>query len=100
MLEKAFNEINETPKPWIQASTATIYRDEYESPNDEENGIVGEGFSVQVATKWEDTFEKVELITKKVTLRMAIVLGSSGGAFPALRRMAKFGLGGKQGKGN
>ena len=100
VLEKAFNEINETPKSWIQASTATIYRDEYESPNDEENGIVGEGFSVQVATKWEDTFEKVELITKKVTLRMAIVLGSSGGAFPVLRRMAKFGLGGKQGKGN
>ncbi len=100
VLEKAFNEIKETPKTWIQASTATIYRDEYEAPNNEENGIIGEGFSVQVATKWEDAFEKVELTTKKVNLRMAIVLGSSGGAFPVLKRMARFGLGGKQGKGN
>jgi len=100
VLEKAFKQIGETPKTWIQASTATIYRDEYESPNDEENGKIGGGFSVEVAKKWEASFDKVELITKKVTLRMAIVLGDSGGAFPVLKRMTRFGLGGKQGEGN
>ncbi len=99
VLEKAFNEIGESPKTWIQASTSTIYRDEYESSNDEENGIIGEGFSVEVAKKWEKTFNEVKLDCKKVTLRMSIVLGKSGGAFPILKRMTKLGFGGKQGVG-
>ena len=73
VLEKAFNEINETPRIWIQAATATIYRDEYESNNDEYEGVIGEGFSVEVAKKWEETFDKVTLETKKVVLRMTIV---------------------------
>lgn len=100
VLEKAFNEIGETPKTWIQSATATIYRDEYERENKEEEGIIGEGFSVEVAKKWEATFDKVDLFTKKVTLRMAIVLGNNGGAFPVLKRMTKLGAGGKQGSGN
>jgi|TARA_B110000977_G_scaffold96261_1_gene127004 uncharacterized protein (TIGR01777 family) len=100
VLEKAFNEIGETPKTWIQAATATIYRDEYEKPNNEYEGIIGESFSVEVAKKWEKIFDEVSLETKKVTLRMTIVLGKNGGAFPMLNTLAKFGMGGKQGKGN
>ena len=100
VLEKAFNEIEETPKTWIQAATATIYRDEYEKPNNEYEGIIGESFSVEVAKKWEKIFDEVSLETKKVTLRMTIVLGKNGGAFPMLNTLAKFGMGGKQGKGN
>ena len=100
VLEKAFNEINETPRIWIQAATATIYRDEYEKPNNEYDGVIGEGFSVEVAKKWEETFDKVTLETKKVVLRMTIVLGKNGGAFPVLNKLAKLGMGGKQGKGN
>jgi uncharacterized protein (TIGR01777 family) len=100
VLEKAFNEIGETPKIWIQAATATIYRDEYEKPNDEYDGIIGEGFSVEVAKKWEKTLNEVSLETKKVILRMTIVLGRKGGAFPMLNTLTKVGMGGKQGKGN
>ena len=100
VLEKAYENIGESPKTWIQASTATIYQDEYLSPNDEEDGIIGEGFSVEVAKKWERTFNNVKLKSKKVTLRMTIVLGKKGGAFPVLKKMSKLGLGGKQGKGN
>ena len=99
VLENAFSEIGETPKAWIQASTATIYRDEYDSENDEENGVIGEGFSVEVAKKWEKTFDDVQLQTRKVILRMAIVLGKNGGAFPVLKRLVKLGAGGKQGVG-
>ena len=99
VLEKAFTEMGETPKTWIQASTATIYRDEYETPNDEYEGEIGEGFSVEVAKKWEKTLDEVSLETKKVVLRMAIVLGKNGGAFPMLNTLTKLGLGGKQGKG-
>lgn len=100
VLEKAFNEINETPRIWIQAATATIYRDEYEKPNNEYDGVIGEGFSVEVAKKWEETFDKVTLETKKVVLRMTIVLGKNGGAFPVLNKLTNLGMGGKQGKGN
>lgn len=100
VLEKAFNEIGESPKTWIQASTATIYRNEYENSNDEYEGKIGEGFSVEVAKKWEEIFDKVTLETKKVVLRMTIVLGKSGGAFPVLNNLTKLGMGGKQGSGN
>ena len=100
VLEKAFNEIGEAPKTWIQAATATIYRDEYETPNNEYEGIIDESFSVEVAKKREKIFDEVSLETKKVTLRMTIVLGKNGGAFPMLNILAKFGMGGKQGKGN
>lgn len=99
VLEKAFIEINETPKTWIQASTATIYKDEYNFPNDEYDGIIGEGFSVEVAKKWEKTFEEVSLEMKKVVLRMTIVLGKNGGAFPMLNKLTLLGMGGKQGNG-
>lgn len=100
VLEKAFEEIGESPKTWIQAATATIYKDEYETPNDEYDGIIGEGFSVEVAKKWEKTFDEVTLETKKVILRMTIVLGRKGGAFPMLNRLTLLGMGGKQGSGN
>ncbi|MGB1041656.1 MAG: TIGR01777 family oxidoreductase [Flavobacteriales bacterium] len=99
VLEKAFKEINESPKVWIQASTATIYQDEYESPNDEFDGVIGEGFSVEVAKKWERAIENVTLDTKKVILRMTIVLGKNGGAFPMMKTLTRLGLGGKQGSG-
>ena len=99
-LESAFIEIGETPKVWIQAATATIYRDEYEKPNDEYEGVIGEGFSVEVAKKWEKTVDEISLETKKVILRMTIVLGKNGGAFPMLKTLTKLGMGGKQGEGN
>tara|TARA_B100002019_G_C21030168_1_gene479195 strand:- start:315 stop:740 length:426 start_codon:yes stop_codon:yes gene_type:complete len=33
-------------------------------------------------------------------MRISIVLGNGGGAFPVMRRLTKFGLGGKQGPGD
>jgi len=99
VLEKSFEKINESPKVWIQASTATIYQDEYHCPNDEFEGVIGNGFSVEVAKKWEKAIENVKLDTKKVILRMTIVLGKNGGAFPMMKTLAKLGLGGKQGSG-
>lgn len=37
---------------------------------------------------------------RKIALRTSIVLGNNGGAFPKLKMITKFGLGGKQGRGN
>lgn len=100
VLEKAFKQIKEQPKVWINSSTATIYREEYERENNEFSKRIGEGFSVDVAKKWEQTLEEVNLPnTRKIKLRITIVLGKNGGAFPVFKNMVTFGFGGKQGNG-
>mgnify|MGYP003575625327 CR=1 FL=1 len=89
------------PKLWINSSTATIYRHAEDRPMTEEDGEKGKGFSVDVATKWEQTFFDFHLpSTRQVALRMAIVLGKNGGVMQPLKKLTKMGLGGKQGKGN
>jgi len=90
----------EPPRLWINSSTATIYRHAEDRPMTEKEGEIGNGFSVDVAMQWEKAFFDFTLPdTRQVALRMAIVLGKDGGVMRPLTRLAKFGLGGKQGKG-
>jgi NAD dependent epimerase/dehydratase family enzyme len=80
----------------MNASTATIYRHETERPNTEADGRLGDGFSVDVARAWEREFFAGDLPrTRRVALRMAIVLGD-GPATGMLLRLARIGLGGPQ----
>lgn len=89
------------PSLWINSSTATIYRHAEDKPMTEAAGEIGKGFSVDVATNWEKTFFDFKLSdTRQIALRMAIVLGEEGGVLPVLKKMVRFGLGGKQGNGN
>ncbi|TFD09310.1 epimerase [Cryobacterium sp. TMT1-66-1] len=84
------------PRVWLNASTATIYRYSLDRPMTETNGDVGTGFSADIAQAWEAEFFAGELpATRRVALRMAIVLGD-GPATAALVRLARFGLGGPQ----
>ncbi len=84
------------PPLWINASTATIYRHAEDRPMTESDGDIGEGFSVGIARAWEDAFFSPELpSTRRVSLRMAIVLGD-GSAFVPLLMLTRFGLGGPQ----
>lgn len=84
------------PRVWMNASTATIYRHETVSGNDEVDGILGDGFSVDVATSWERAFFADDLpATRRVALRMAIVLGD-GPATRMLLALGRLGLGGPQ----
>ncbi|MBX7052511.1 MAG: TIGR01777 family oxidoreductase, partial [Flavobacteriales bacterium] len=88
------------PEIWFNSSTATIYRDEQQRPNDEYDGIAGEGFSVQVAKQWESVFNSFDLPhTRRIAMRISIVLGRDGGVLPVYRKLVRFGLGGKQGSG-
>ena len=90
------------PKVWLNASTATIYADtQGDAPaNTEATGIIGEGFSVEIATAWEAAFDAYPApATRKVALRTSIVLGADGGAFPVMARLARFGLCTPQGSG-
>lgn len=87
----------EAPPPlWLNAGTATIYRYALDRPQTESRGELGSGFSVDVARTWEDEFFSGDLAgTRRVALRMAIVLGD-GPATRTLVRLARAGLGGAQ----
>ncbi|CAN5354887.1 TIGR01777 family oxidoreductase [soil metagenome] len=84
------------PRLWINSSTATIYRHAEDRPMTESTGELGTGFSVGIATAWERELFAAELPgTRRVALRMAIVLGDGSALLPLIR-LAQFGLGGPQ----
>ncbi|MET4051641.1 NAD dependent epimerase/dehydratase family enzyme [Frigoribacterium sp. PvP054] len=84
------------PRVWMNSSTATIYRHAEDRPMTESTGEIGSGFSVDVATSWEAEFFSGELpSTRRVALRMAIVLGD-GSALVPLMGLVRAGLGGPQ----
>jgi uncharacterized protein (TIGR01777 family) len=91
---------NKPPELWINSSTATIYRHAEDRPMTESKGEIGKGFSVNVATSWEQSFFSFQLPnTRQVALRMAIVLGKDGGVMKPFINLVRFGLGGIQGNG-
>ena len=95
-LAAAFRACATPPPLWINSSTATIYRHADDRPMTESTGELGEGFSVSVAKAWEEALFDGELPgTRRIALRMAIVLGD-GSALAPLRRLARLGLGGPQ----
>ncbi|QKJ32176.1 TIGR01777 family protein [Mucilaginibacter mali] len=100
LLNRVVTEMENPPRIWINSSSATIYRHAEDRPQDELTGDIGEGFSVEVCKAWEHTFFETELpATRKIALRIGIVLGKESAVFPRLYNLVKFGLGGKQGDG-
>lgn len=84
------------PPVWFNASTATIYRHAEDRPMTESTGELGTGFSVEVAKAWERELFAPDLpATRRVALRMAIVLGD-GSALTPLVNLVRAGLGGPQ----
>lgn len=101
VLQQAIDQCINKPKVWLNASSATIYIHSETHLNTEENGIIGDDFSMNICKSWEKEFFKVKTgNVRKVALRTSIVLGNNGGAFPKLKTITKLGLGGKQGRGN
>ncbi|WP_163543919.1 epimerase [Occultella kanbiaonis] len=95
-LHRAVGRAAQPPRLWLNASTGTIYRHAMDRPQTEAAGELGGGFSVDVARNWERVFGHGDLPrTRRVALRMAIVLGDDG-ALPMLRTAARFGLGGPE----
>ena len=93
------------PRVWLNASSATIYK---HAPNRaaDESGETGatteakDAFSIEVIRQWERALDEARTPgTRKVALRITMVLGERGGVFPVLRRLARFGLGGRMGSG-
>ncbi|ALO67972.1 NAD-dependent epimerase [Arthrobacter alpinus] len=88
------------PRDWFNASTGTIYRDARDRPQDEDDGELGSGFSVEVARGWEETLAAADVpATRKIPLRMTIVMGPGGGVMRPFNNLARLGLGGRMGDG-
>ncbi|WP_133831097.1 TIGR01777 family oxidoreductase [Arthrobacter sp. AG258] len=99
-LGRAIARCQEPPSTWLNASTGTIYRDARDRPQSEFDGELGTGFSVDVAKAWEAALESaVTPGTRKIPLRIAIVLGRGGGALAPFANLARLGLGGHMGDG-
>lgn len=100
ILRMAIEKCQNPPKIWLNASSATIYIHAETQLMDEENGIIGDDFSMNICKEWEKEFFKTEQPTvRKVALRTSIVLGNEGGAFSKIKTITRLGLGGEQGKG-
>jgi uncharacterized protein (TIGR01777 family) len=93
------------PRVWLNASSATIYKHTFGQPMDEdgEPGATPEAkdeFSIEVIRQWEQAVNEARTpATRKVAMRITLVLGADGGVFPVLRRLARLGLGGRMGSG-
>lgn len=87
------------PKVLVCASGAGFYGDTGTNAVDESSPR-GEGFLADVCAGWEKAAHRAEALGMRViTLRTGMVLGRDGGAFPLLRRVFGWGLGGKLGSG-
>ena len=101
LLCKVIQQLKLQPKVFIQSSSATIYRHSEDTLMTESKSEIGADFSMDVCKKWETVFNSFDLPkTRKIITRTSIVMGNNGGAFPIMKRLAKLGLGGKQGCGN
>jgi uncharacterized protein (TIGR01777 family) len=93
------------PHVWLNASSATLYKHNPAQPADESGptGATAEAkdeFSIDVIHQWERALNEAPTPqTRKVALRITMVFGLESGVFPVLRRLARFGLGGKMGSG-
>ena len=106
----AIRDASDPPPLWLQSSTATIYSDRYDAPNDDLTGIIGGDepnvpdswrFSIDVAKAWENAATEIELPrTRTVLLRSAMVMSPGrAGVFDVLLRLVRLGLGGTNGDG-
>ena len=100
ILGEAINQVENPPKVWFNASTATIYDYSLTKAMTEEDGDIGSDFSMSVAKAWEEAFfNSVTPNTRKIAMRISLVLGKGEGVLPVLTQLSKFGLGGYHGNG-
>lgn len=99
-LGRAIALCRQPPSTWLNAGTGTIYRHAMDGPQTERDGELGTGFSVDVARAWEaELAAAVTPGTRKIPLRISIVLGPGGGALRPFAALARLGLGGRMGTG-
>ncbi|WP_027418995.1 TIGR01777 family oxidoreductase [Crocinitomix catalasitica] len=100
ILTQAILEAENAPSVWLNASSATIYTHADSLKMTEDEGVIGDDFSMNICKSWEAAFYEVDMQkTKRVALRTSIVFGNGHGAFPKLKALTKLFMGGQQGNG-
>ncbi len=111
LLGQAIAQAAQPPALWLNASTATIYRHNFDRAMDEATGEIGGhepnvpaqwAFSIEVAMAWERALFSQSLPnTRRIAMRTAMVMSpDTGGAFDLLLRLVRWGLGGPTGSGS
>ena len=84
---------------FVQASGVGYYGDTGDKVVDE-TGRAGDDFPAEVCRQWEGAFNALDpRTTRKVILRLGVVLGRDGGALPLLEKLTRWFLGGAVGNG-
>ena len=87
------------PPVWVQASSLAIYGDTGERWCDE-SAPAGQDYLAETCVEWEKALAKASTPgTRKVALRIGIVLAGNAGALPVLAKLVRWGLGGSAGSG-
>ena len=98
-LGKAIAESENPPQVWINAGSAAIFGNSGDEIKDE-NSPTGHGFSPEVCKAWEKAFYTFDTPkTRKVFLRIGMVLQQKGGILKPFANLVKLGVGGKIGSG-
>ncbi len=96
---KAIQGLKSPPEVWINAGSAAIFGNSGPQVKDE-GSPTGNGFSPNVCKAWEKAFNAHDTPkTRKVFLRIGMVLQKEGGIIKPFLNLVKFGLGGKIGTG-
>ncbi|WP_422660016.1 TIGR01777 family oxidoreductase [Paenibacillus sp. EC2-1] len=90
--------LNQKPSVVIQASAMAIYGTSEDLTFDEQSPSRVMDFPSEVVSQWEDAADRID-VERVVKLRISVVLGNEGGAFPKMLLPYKLGIGGKIGSG-
>lgn len=110
VMREALQKIKSPPKVWLNSSTATIYRHEFDRPMSEATGILGGNepgapekwnFSIDVAKAWEAEFFAGDLPgIRHVAMRSSMIMSpDTGGVLNTMLGLVQIGLGGTNGNG-
>jgi uncharacterized protein (TIGR01777 family) len=99
VLGQAIGQSAQPPKVFVQLAGVGIYGDKGGRICDESTAP-GDDFVAEVCEKWEAALDSVESPkTRKVLLRLGVVLGSNGGFLELLGKLTRWFLGGQVGNG-
>jgi uncharacterized protein len=95
----AIHNVAQPPRVWVQAGSLAYYGDLADEWC-EENSFAGQGDVVETCRLWENAFRIVPLKdTRRVLLRIGLVLSGHGGALSVLGKLTRWFLGGAAGSG-
>ncbi|MEI8374674.1 MAG: TIGR01777 family oxidoreductase [Planctomycetota bacterium] len=99
VIGEAIRRCRRPPRVFVQTAAVGIYGDTGERVCDESTPPGGD-FLGETCQQWEKAFDESPMPSvRRVVLRLGVILGREGGAFPPLASLARWFLGGSVGNG-